>query len=145
MILLPASKEAIWVALEAGECVIGCSCPDSPCGYTGLVLENVWRFEAEGYWAEKLGSAVIISYGISPAPEADDSGYVYRIHDDSMSVVRGGAEMGCDALAKSLLLTYDAVLLDEGDIDRRNVYGKLGTEFSEQVVFVNSVNGKEDC
>ena len=145
MILLPASKEAIREALEAGEWVIGCSCPDRPCGYTGLVLENVWRFEAEGYWAEKLGSAVIISYGISPAPEADDSGYVYRIHDDSMSVVRGGAEMGCDALAKSLLLTYDAVLLDEGDIDRRNVYGKLGTEFSEQVVFVNSVNGKENC
>ena len=141
MLLLPTSKEAVREALENGSWLIGCSCPaGNPCDYTGLVLENVWRYEAAegGYWAAKLGSAVIISYGISPVLGSDDSGHIYRIHDDSMAMVRDGAEL--DAYAQSILLTYDAVLVDnKAEISREFVYGRLGTAHADDIVFFNEV------
>ena len=137
MLVLDSSIEAVADALKGGTWLIGCSCnADDPCDHTGIVLENVWRFETDGIISERFGSPVIVSYGISPAA-ADRGEYLYRIHDDTVSPIREG---DLEAYAQALVLTYDAFLVDdEGDVDRILVYGKIGTVYQDDVIFINSI------
>jgi len=129
----PHAHMAVKEALEGGLWIIGCTTGEDPNDYSGFVLENVFRYESDGFWAKKYGHAVLISYGISAAIE---DGYLYRIHDDYMTL---DISNSLDTYVQGITSTYGAVMIDEGAVDRRRVYGKLGTEHVDEVVFINDL------
>jgi len=41
-------------------------------------------------------------------------------------------------LVEMMIRTFDAFIIEEGTMDRSRVYGKLGTDDSDEIVFLNN-------
>ena len=74
----------------------------------------------------------MICYGISPAVKGD---LPYRIHDDVIWTMDQKDTLS--VMVKSILDTYDIVILEKDMVDRTAVFGKLGTDRENEVVLVN--------
>ncbi len=126
------AKEAIMnLLLHEHAWLICCSAQD-PDDFSSYVLENVSRYEVEGHWANTFHTPVFIEYGISPSV---DGNFPYRIHDSLMQPIINGENFM--SITEAMLRTFDAVVIEEDMVDRTHVYGKLGTNHSEEIVFIN--------
>ena len=123
------AKEAIvYLLLQKHVWLICCSAKDPD----DFILENVCRYETEGQFASRFQTPVFIEYGISPSA---DNGFPYRIHDSLMQPIINGENF--NNIIEAMLRTFDAVVIEEGMVNRTQVYGKLGTDHSEEIVFIN--------
>lgn len=93
-------------------------------------VETVFRYENTGYFANTLGKPVFIEYGIS---HSDSEKYPFRLHDSLMMLIQD------DEMLKKMVLTiietYDVLILEEDMVDREHIYGKIGTEYENEIVF----------
>lgn len=97
-----------------------------------IIFENVTRYETAGYFERKFRNPVFIEYGISPVIDGD---YQYRIHDSLMQPILNGKAV--TDLVASMIKVFDLFIIDENLVDRRRVYGKLGTKQENEIVFIN--------
>lgn len=102
--------------------------PDDP----HIIFENVTRYETEGYFEKKFQPPVFIEYGISSAIDGD---HQYRIHDSLMQPIFNGKAV--TDLVASMIKVFDLFIIEENIVDRRRVYGKLGTKHENEIVFIN--------
>jgi len=129
----PSAEVAVGLALRQGYWLIGGDFHGEPFDFNKLVMENVFRLEEKGGpVAEQFGNEVLICYGISPATAGD---LPYRIHDDVIWTMNQNDTLS--VLVKSILDTFDIVILEKDMVDRSTVFGKLGTDREDEVVFVN--------
>lgn len=129
-----AREAIIALLLVQHEWLICCTAED-PEEVSTFVLENVTRYEIEGRFEEIFKRPVFIEYGIS---KAVDGVCPYRIHDSMMCPIKNGKALS--DIVNSMIRTFDVVIVEDGIVDRKRVYGKLGTDHSNEIVFLN-----EDC
>ena len=122
---------AVAEALQEGLWLIGCMA-DDPHEWSTYTLENVFRYEGEGHWASFFGTPAIICHCISPAI---DGPFIYRLHDDEIWPIFNN---NFEGLIHGIVDTYDVIVIEEGMVDRNRIYGKLGTDHADEVVFVNN-------
>ena len=129
----PSAEVAVGLALRQGYWLIGGDFHGEPFDFSKLVLENVFRLEEKGGpVAKRFGKEVLICYGISPAVKGD---LPYRIHDDVIWTMDQKDTLS--VMVKSILDTYDIVILEKDMVDRTAVFGKLGTDRENEVILVN--------
>lgn len=129
----PQAELAVGLALRQGYWLIGGDFHGEPFDFDNLVLENVFRLEEEGGPVSILfGKEVLICYGISPAIAGDKP---YRIHDDVIWTLNQNDTLS--VLVKSILGTYDIIILEKDLVDRYPVFGKIGSERADEIVFLN--------
>ena len=128
------SRELVKELLLSEMWFICCTAKD-PEDMSTYILENVSRYETEGEIANKLDTPVFIEYGISPATEGD---YQFRIHDSVMAPMLN--EDMIDKLIDNMVKIFDVFIIEHNMVDRKNVWGKLGTEHEDKIVFVNENN-----
>ena len=126
------AKEAIVNMLLQEHAWLICCTAKDPDDFNTYILENVCRYETEGQFASRFHRPVFIEYGISPSA---DNGFPYRIHDSLMQPIINGENF--NSIIEAMLRTFDAVVIEEGVVNRTQVYGKLGTDHSEEIVFIN--------
>lgn len=117
--------------LKEHQWFICCTAKD-PDDFSTYIFENVTRYEEDGYFADMFKSPVFIEYGIS---RYESEKYYYRIHDSMMAPIVNSQLIS--NLIDSMIKTFDAFVIEDGIVDRTKVWGKLGTEHVEKVVFHN--------
>lgn len=95
-------------------------------------LETVFRYENEntGYFANTLEKPVFVEYGIS---RSDSEKYPFRLHDSLMMFIQDDEML--KKMVLSIIETYDVLILEEDMVDREHIYGKIGTEYENEIVF----------
>ena len=93
-------------------------------------LETVFRHENTGYFANTLEKPVFIEYGIS---RSDSEKYPFRLHDSLMMLIQDDEML--KKMVRSIIDTYDVLILEEDMVDREHIYGKIGTEYENEIVF----------
>lgn len=131
------ADEIIEMLLMQQRWLICCTASD-PDDIKTFILENVTRYEREGHFADLFGNPVFIEYGISAAVGGK---HPYRIHDSLMLPIKDGSLL--KTLINNMIKTFDVIILNEDLIDRKTVWGKIGTDRSKEIVFVND-NESED-
>lgn len=126
-------EKALAAALLMNHDWIVCVTAENPDDQSTYILENVTRYEIEGHFVSLMKNPVFIEYGISPSKEGAE--FPYRIHDSLMTPVKNGKRF--TDLVDAMVRTFDVFIIEEGMVDRRNVYGKLLTDHADEVVFVN--------
>ena len=126
-------KIELGAALLCGHEWVICVTAKDSSDLSTYVLENVTRYENDGYFASIMMNPVFIEYGISPAKNG--SQYPYRIHDSLMTPVNDIETL--TSLIDAMIETFDVFIVEKDMIDRCNVYGKLFTDYEDEVVFVN--------
>lgn len=126
------SRDLLNDILIMGHSWLICCTTEDPDDFSTYIFENVTRYDTDGYFANALKNPVFIEYGIS---RSESGKYPYRIHDSLMVPVTN--ENMISTLLNSMIKTFDAFVVDDGIIDRTRVWGKLGTEHAEEVVFEN--------
>lgn len=109
-----------------------CCTAENPDDFSTYILENVTRYDKDGHFADMFQNPVFIEYGIS---HSNDGNYPYRIHDSLMVPITNREVIS--NLVDNMIETFDAFIIDEGIVDRTKVWGKLGTDYAEKVVFEN--------
>lgn len=100
--------------LEAGEYII---CGDTKDGkLENMVIENVYCIK----------NNMLISFCVSNKPGKNK----FRLHDDSAF---SGKIL--DMFADVMVNNFDIFIRDCNNVDRKHIYGKLGTKYENQVVF----------
>ena len=125
------AEQAVTEALQEGQWLIGCMA-DDPHEWSTYTLENVFRYEGEGHWASSFGTPTLICHCISPAI---DGPFIYRLHDDVIWPIFNN---NFEGLIHGIVDTYDVIVIEEGMVDRNRIYGKLGNDHADEVVFVNN-------
>lgn len=102
--------------------------------YPAVVPEKVFRYEIEGSFAEKYNTPVLIEYDVSRSYGK----FRYLLHESSMTPIINGEAIS--NAAKNITKEFAFILQFETDanywnIDLWNVYGKLGSENENQVVY----------
>lgn len=126
------SRDLLNDVLIMGQSWLICCTAEDPDDFSTYIFENVTRYETDGYFANTLKNPVFIEYGIS---RSEGGNYPYRIHDSIMVPVRN--EKMISTLLDSMIKIFDAFVVDDGIIDRTRVWGKLGSEHAEEIVFEN--------
>lgn len=125
------ARDVLTELLLGGTWFICCSA-GNPDDMSTYVLENVTKYEVEGHFADKLNKPVFVEYGISPAMDGD---YQFKIHDSVVAPILN--EDMITKLIDSMLKTFDVFIVEQNMVDRKNVWGKLGTENEDKIVFYN--------
>ncbi len=128
------SRELMRELISSEMWLICCTAKD-PDNMSTYILENVSRYEAEGEIANGLNTPVFIEYGISPAIEGD---YQFRIHDSVMAPILN--EDMIDKLIDSMLKTFDVFIIEHNMVDRTKIWGKLGSEHEDSIVYINNID-----
>lgn len=74
-------------------------------------------------------TAAIVEYGISN----DDENIQYRLHDSLVAPILEDDFL--DKIVVSMLKTFNLFIRDNGHVNRNVIYGKLQTEYQEEVVY----------
>lgn len=102
--------------------------------YPAVVPEKVLRYEIEGSFAEKYKNPVLIEYDVSRSYGK----FRYLLHESSMTPIICGEDVS-NAVA-NIAKEFTSFLQFETDanywnIDLWNVYGQLGSENENRVVY----------
>lgn len=126
------SRDALIMLLTMKHEWLICCTAKNPDDFSTYIFENVTRYATDGHFADMFKNPVFIEYGIS---HSKGGKYPYRIHDSLMLPITNGDMIF--TLVDSMIKTFDAFVVDEGIIDRTKVWGKLGNNHAEKIVFEN--------
>ncbi len=124
-----ARETLLELLVNDGEWLICCTA-ENPEDFNTYIFENVTRLENEGELSDEFNAPVFIEYGISPMNSGE---FPYRIHDSIVVPITDVNLM--ESIVSSMLKTFDAFVIEEDLVDRKTVWGKLGTDHAEEIVF----------
>lgn len=116
-IIIEPTVELLKKLLSDGEYII-CGDLQDKNNLESLVLENVICMKKGKY----------VTFGISQY----DAKEYFRLHDD---LLIGGKDEEMDIFLRIFSKTYDLFVINENNLDKKNIYGKLGTPNENKVVY----------
>lgn len=116
--------EEIKKLLLAGEYIICCDIQE-PCDLSSIIIENVISIQNTEGIAKHLS---LVQYTVSNNLERD----LFTLHDDV--IFQFTDEKMIDRAINGMLNGYSIFILDKGNIDKTNIYGKLGTVNENKIV-----------
>ena len=129
------SQEAVFEALLAEKWLVCCQA-ENPDDIHSYVIGNVTRLELNGYFADKLNAPAFIEYGLTELGEGETK---FRLHESMVAPVKS-AEILSGAV-QNMTAVFNSFIIEDGMVDREKVYGKIGTDKENEVVFHNEVEG----
>lgn len=109
----------------AGNYIICCDL-QVPNDITSLILEKVIAIKDK---AGDLNCKSVVQYTVTNNLDSN----LFSLHDDMVIPIM--EDKMIDSAIKSMLEGYAVFLLDKGFVDRSNIYGKLGKEHENEIVF----------
>ncbi len=125
--LIDSEAEAVKKALLAGDYIICCTMAE-PGNLQSAVLENVTCLKET--IPGVLNRCSIVEYGISNDPLHEK----YRLHDSVVAPVPDDSFL--NGIITSMLQIFDLFIRDNGNVERSVLYGKLGTDREDEIVYV---------
>lgn len=118
-------QEIIKNHLLSGDYILCCNIEDLNDMGT-LIIENVICVKKK---FREVHKPFFIEYTVTNDPNKQK----YSLHDDIVILFTDNEVL--DKIIANILRTYSLYLLDDNNIDRNNIYGKLGTKRERSLIF----------
>lgn len=123
--LIEPKRDTIKKILLNGGYIICCDLKTSR-DLSSIQIENVVALQKSFASFDKQA---LVIYCVSNNPTSD----LYSLHDDNAIPILN--EKMIDIAIEGMLGGYGLFVLDDGFVDRKNIYGKLGTQHENEIVF----------
>lgn len=124
--LLKPDEGVIKNALLSGDYIICCTLREPP-DIRSLIIETVTCIKQA--IPGVINGPAVVEYGVSN----DENNTQYRLHDNVTAPLL--YEDFTDKIVSSMLGTFNLFIRDNGNVNRQDIYGKIGTEYENTIVY----------
>ena len=112
-----------------------CCTAKNPEDLSTYTLQNVSRLELNGIFADRFDAPVFVEYGLSEKKDTKEGEPKFKIHDSMIAPIKDSKVLV--GAIHNMTELFNVFIIDDGLIDREKLYGRLGTDKENEVVFRN--------